>query len=48
VLHDGIRRLIELANCRRDDDASRLLFDLVNDASLDEAELAGKSHGRFG
>ena len=39
VLHDGIRRLIELASCRRDDDASRLLFDLVNDASLDEEAL---------
>jgi FlaA1/EpsC-like NDP-sugar epimerase len=39
VLDDGIRRLIELAGCRRDDEASRLLFDLVNGVTLDDAAL---------
>jgi FlaA1/EpsC-like NDP-sugar epimerase len=39
VLDDGIRKLIELANCRRDVEASRLLFDLVNGVALDDAAL---------
>jgi FlaA1/EpsC-like NDP-sugar epimerase len=39
VLDDGILKLTELATCRRDDDVSRLLFDLVNAAGLDTAEL---------
>jgi FlaA1/EpsC-like NDP-sugar epimerase len=39
VLDEGIRALAELANCRRDEDASRLLFDLVNGATFDDEAL---------
>jgi FlaA1/EpsC-like NDP-sugar epimerase len=39
VLNEGILQLTELASCRRDDDASRLLFDLVSAAPLDDAAL---------
>ena len=38
-LGTGILKLTELAKCRRDDDVSRLLFDLVNAAPLDDAAL---------
>jgi FlaA1/EpsC-like NDP-sugar epimerase len=39
VLDDGILQLTELAKCRRDDDVSRLLFDLVNAAPPNETAL---------
>jgi FlaA1/EpsC-like NDP-sugar epimerase len=38
-LSDGILQLTELATCRRDDDVSRLLFELVNAEPLENASL---------
>ena len=38
-LSDGILQLTELASCRRDDDVSRQLFELVNEAPADSSSL---------
>jgi FlaA1/EpsC-like NDP-sugar epimerase len=38
-LSDGILQLTELATCRRDEDVSRLLFELVNAEPLESASL---------
>jgi FlaA1/EpsC-like NDP-sugar epimerase len=39
VLNEGVHRLIELATYRRDEEVTRVLFDLVNGVPVDDAEL---------